>query len=152
MVSLLFYLRLLFLKLIRDETCNKQNYCDRRNFCKFCEKDTSHFARHMITWHNSELEVQRFCNLRINRKKKGQHQEHYEKKRIFLRNKTTNEKLRLVNRLQNSTVMISLKDDFLPCQYCKKEVYIGIQKSVLKCKKIFNLEIGKPHKVTDKHS
>ncbi|KAK4885617.1 hypothetical protein RN001_001888 [Aquatica leii] len=44
------------------ETVSKPNYKDRRDFCIYCETDVSHFARHIATWHSSEIEVVRILS------------------------------------------------------------------------------------------
>lgn len=72
----------------------------------------------MFTWHDAEIEVQRIMSYKNKSKEKRVALSALRKKGNFLRNKSTNEKLRPVKRLRNSTNLNSLKNDFLPCQYC----------------------------------
>lgn len=71
----------------------------------------------MFTWHNSELDIQRILSYKNKSKEKRAALRALRKKGNFLRNRTTNEKLRPVKRLQNNIVK-SFKEDFLPCKYC----------------------------------
>ncbi|XP_074031364.1 uncharacterized protein [Leptinotarsa decemlineata] len=41
------------------EKTKKGHYKDKRAFCFYCEKDVYHFPRHLSTWHENEIEVQR---------------------------------------------------------------------------------------------
>ncbi|KAG5897898.1 hypothetical protein JTB14_008066 [Gonioctena quinquepunctata] len=107
------------------EDTKRINYKDRRDSCFFCEKDISHFARHMFTWHGGELEIQRILAYKNNSKERRNALSALRKKGNFVRNRTSIQ-LRPVKRVQSLSHPPA--DDYLPCPYClgfykKKSLY-----------------------------
>ncbi|KAI4455647.1 hypothetical protein MML48_9g00004125 [Holotrichia oblita] len=107
------------------ECAGKLNFKDRRDFCMFCEKDVSHFARHVSTWHSSEIEIARILSIKDPKETRIMYS-NLRKRGNFIHNRT-NTKLRPVKRL-NPRIVTSTADDFLPCKYClgfykKKTLY-----------------------------
>lgn len=98
------------------ETVNRRNYKDRLDFCFFCEKDVSHFARHAIKWHEQEFEIQKILSLKKNSVERRQAFSALRKRGNFLRNRADTA-LRPVKRLE-PTKILTKPDDFLPCKYC----------------------------------
>lgn len=91
----------------------------------FCERDVSHFARHVSTWHSSEIEVARILSVK-NPKEKRIKYSNLRKRGNFISNRT-NTRLRPVKRLK-SGMATSTAEDFLPCKHClgfykKKSLY-----------------------------
>ncbi|KAG5865908.1 hypothetical protein JTB14_030865 [Gonioctena quinquepunctata] len=99
----------------------------------FCERDISHFARHMFTWHGDELEIQRILAYKNNSKERRNALSALRKEGNFVRNRTSIQ-LRPVKREQSLSHPPA--DDYLPCPYClgfyKKRVYTDIPNAVQK--------------------
>ncbi|XP_074037277.1 uncharacterized protein isoform X2 [Leptinotarsa decemlineata] len=96
------------------EKTKKGHYKDKRTFCFYCEKDVYHFPRHLSTWHENEIEVQRIFSYESRSKERRGALSALAKRGNFLKNRTSTQ-LRPVKRVsgfQASTV------DFLPCPHC----------------------------------
>lgn len=109
--------KLKFLLFLQEEVekTSRKNYKDRKDLCFFCEKDVSHFARHMYTWHRSETDIQRILSYKNNSKEKKEALSALRKKGNFIRNRT-NVKLRPVKRVHTFGEPVAA--DFLPCSHC----------------------------------
>nr|CAI5844350.1 unnamed protein product [Callosobruchus analis]CAI5867305.1 unnamed protein product [Callosobruchus analis] len=77
-------------------------------FCFFCEKDVSHFSRHLETWHSNEIEVQRVFSHESKSKGRRIALSALAKRGNYLNNRIS-DKLRPVKRATN---------EFLPCPHC----------------------------------
>ena len=97
------------------ETTNKKHYKDKRTFCCFCDKDVSHFSRHLSTWHQNEIEVQRLQSYKSNSKEKRLALGVLGKRGNYVKNRSTL-KIRAVKRVQSG--ILSNKSEFLPCPHC----------------------------------
>lgn len=97
------------------ETVKKKNYQDKLNYCFYCEKDVTHFVRHIITWHSTETSVQHILSLSKKSKERKEVITSLRKKGNFLKNKIS-ESIRPVKRLKPND--ISDVNQFLPCSYC----------------------------------
>lgn len=93
----------------------KKNYADKLNYCFFCDKDVTHFVRHILTWHSTELTVQKILSLPPKSRERRNIIASLRKKGNYVVNRTS-DSLRPVKRLNTSDV--SNNDDFLPCSYC----------------------------------
>nr|CAI5856474.1 unnamed protein product [Callosobruchus analis] len=97
------------------EKTDKKHYKDKKDCCIFCDKDVTHFGRHLFKWHKGEIEVQRIMSYDNNSKERRHELLALRKRGNFIKNRT-NTKLRPVKR-------VSLHNerepkDYLPCQYC----------------------------------
>ncbi|KAI4455810.1 hypothetical protein MML48_8g00013055 [Holotrichia oblita] len=97
------------------EQASRKNYKDRRDYCIFCEKDVSHFSRHVTTWHPSEIEVQRILSFKSKSNERRVALTQLRKQGNYVSNRITS-KLRPVKRIE--TTKTAMKDSFLPCKYC----------------------------------
>nr|CAI5854724.1 unnamed protein product [Callosobruchus analis] len=52
------------------EKTDKKHYKDKKDCCIFCDKDVTHFGRHLFTWHKGEIEVQRIMSYDNNSKER----------------------------------------------------------------------------------
>ncbi|KAK9674662.1 hypothetical protein QE152_g40948, partial [Popillia japonica] len=52
-------------KLELVESVKRKNYKDKLNYCLFCDKDVTHFVRHIITWHPTETVVQKILSMPV---------------------------------------------------------------------------------------
>lgn len=112
------------------ETVKKKNYTDKRNYCIYCDKDVTHFVRHIFTWHSSETTVQRILSLPPKSRDRRNIISALRKKGNFIWNRGT-ESLRPVKRIR-ANVQSSI-EEFLPCSHCygfykKKSLYRHIKK------------------------
>lgn len=97
------------------EHIKKENYKDRKDFCLFCEKDVSHFARHLNSWHKSESEVVQIFSHEAGSKQRRIGILRLKKRGNFIRN-TKDSTLRPVKRVKHAHHVEST--DFLPCSHC----------------------------------
>lgn len=98
------------------ERALKRSYKDRRDCCFYCEKDISHFARHMSKWHSQEIEVVKiFCH-KANSKERRLALSNLRKRGNFIRNREA-ATLRPVKRLKFNEKCYS-PENYLPCKYC----------------------------------
>lgn len=97
------------------ENVKRKNYKDRRDYCFFCEKDVSHYARHLIMCHNKEVEVRKILSYKNGSKQKRAAISNLKKRGNFIRNKTS-DCIRPVKRLQKNTHFDA--SEFVPCKYC----------------------------------
>lgn len=97
------------------ETVKKKNYKDKLNYCFYCDKDVTHFVRHILTWHSAEITVQKILSLPSKSKARRDVITSLRKKGNFVVNRASNS-LRPVKRL--SANVASRTDDFLPCSFC----------------------------------
>lgn len=81
------------------ENVQRKNYKDRRDLRFFCEKDVSHFARHLSTWHSAEIEVTRILSYKTRSKERRIAISNLKKRGNFIRNRIT-DNLRPVRRLK----------------------------------------------------
>ncbi|KAJ8970856.1 hypothetical protein NQ317_015881 [Molorchus minor] len=107
------------------ECTNKKHYKDKKTFCFYCEKDVSHFSRHLSTWHKYEIEVQRILSYNCKSKERRHAMSVLGKRGNFLKNRSAVQ-LRPVKRVES--VSISSPNEFLPCTHClgfyrKKSLY-----------------------------
>ncbi|CAH1107036.1 unnamed protein product [Psylliodes chrysocephalus] len=102
-------------KLESVETVKNKNYKDKLSYCFYCDKDVSHFSRHLITWHAAESNVQKFLALPPKSRKRREIICTLKKKGNFIRNRSQ-EAIRPVKRVNANDA--SEKEDFLPCPYC----------------------------------
>nr|CAI5865729.1 unnamed protein product [Callosobruchus analis] len=77
-------------------------------FCFFCEKDVSHFSRHLETWHSNEIEVQRVFSHESKSKGRRIALSALAKRGNYLNNRIS-DKLRPVKRVNQR---------ILPCPHC----------------------------------
>nr|CAI5846547.1 unnamed protein product [Callosobruchus analis] len=99
----------------RGRKNRQETYKDKKDCCIFCDKDVTHFGRHLFTWHKGEIEVQRIMSYDNNSKERRHELLALRKRGNFIKNRTST-KLRPVKR-------VSLHNerepkDYLPCQYC----------------------------------
>lgn len=97
------------------ETVTKKNYDDKKNYCFYCDKDVSHFVRHIVTWHSSEISVQQILSFPKNSKRRRELVAVLRKRGNFVSNRAC-DILRPVKRLKTNET--SSNDDYLPCKYC----------------------------------
>nr|CAI5859488.1 unnamed protein product [Callosobruchus analis] len=84
-------------------------------FCFFCEKDVSHFSRHLETWHSNEIEVQRVFSHESKSKGRRIALSALAKRGNYLNNRIS-DKLRPVKRVKCAA--LSTTNEFLPCPHC----------------------------------
>ncbi|XP_072383666.1 uncharacterized protein [Diabrotica undecimpunctata] len=94
----------------------RKNYKDRRDFCFYCEKDVSHFSRHISKWHSEEIDVVKILCHKVNSKERRLALSNLRKKGNFIRNRTDSA-LRPVKRPKLTDKSLSA-DQYLPCKYC----------------------------------
>lgn len=104
------------------------HYKDKKTFCFFCDKDVSHFSRHLSTWHRNEIEVQRLHSHKINSKERRQALNILGKRGNYVKNRSTSQ-LRPVRRVTFG--IPSTNNEFLPCPHClgfykKKYLYVTV--------------------------
>lgn len=109
------------------ECASRRNYTDKRDFCIYCEKDVTHFVRHLTTWHQLEFDVQQILSFPNNSKERRVAVSNLRKRGNFIQNRSR-VKLRPVKRLQSKDALKATVEDFLPCKYClgfykKKSLY-----------------------------
>lgn len=107
------------------ETVVKKTYADKKNYCFYCDKDVTHFVRHILNWHPSEIAVQEISSLPSKSKRRRELVTTLRKKGNFISNRTS-DVLRPVKRLKAND--ISSDENYLPCKYClgyykKKSLY-----------------------------
>lgn len=85
------------------------------DFCLFCEKDVTHFARHLSIWHKSESEVAQIFSSAAGSKQRRNGLLRLRKRGNFIKN-SKNSTLRPVKRVKHANHAGSI--DFLPCSYC----------------------------------
>ncbi|XP_074035340.1 uncharacterized protein isoform X2 [Leptinotarsa decemlineata] len=107
------------------ERTDMKHYKDKMTFCFFCDKDVSHFSRHLRTWHQNEIEVQRLHSYKSNSKERRQALSVLGKRGNYVKNRFTLQ-LRPVRRVKSGILLCS--SEFLPCPHClgfykKKSLY-----------------------------
>nr|CAI5865730.1 unnamed protein product [Callosobruchus analis] len=80
-------------------------------FCFFCEKDVSHFSRHLETWHSNEIEVQRVFSHESKSKGRRIALSALAKRGNYLNNRIS-DKLRPVKRVKCAA--LSTTNEFYP--------------------------------------
>lgn len=108
----------------------------------FCEKEVSHFARHLYAWHNCELDVQRILSYQKDSSRRKLALSQLRKKGNFIRNRVNTQNIKRVRRLPASAK--ALAEDYLPCRYClgyykRKSLY----RHTKRCPENTDLEKGK---------
>lgn len=99
------------------EHVGRINYKDRKDFCIYCEKDVSHFSRHLFTWHKLELEVEKILSTKKKSKERRDALSKIKKQGNFIKNRS-DDRLRPVKRLQQKISTHVVSAEYLPCKYC----------------------------------
>lgn len=100
---------------VQVESVRDKNYSDKKNYCFYCDKDVSHFVRHVLTWHETEITVQKILSLPKKSRARRDVIASLRKKGNFVKNRA-NDTLRPVKRLKSNDA--ARIDEYLPCSHC----------------------------------